>query len=745
VPQFFDAPQIPVNTWPIAVVTADFNGDGKTDLAVASGNSPLNGGNILLGNGDGTFQVLEGFLGGSIAVGDFNNDGKPDLALSDSSAIGSSSITIHLGNGDGTFQAPVTYTLAASSGQLIVGDFNGDGKADLAVANSFTYTGAGAGNGNVSAFLGNGDGTFQSPKAFPAGTSPVSLATGDFNGDGKADLAVIDNDFWNAGYVDVLLGNGDGTFQGFVPYSLGTAAVGVVAVASLRKNGKADLIVTCDDVTVRVLLGNGDGTFQLPQAYGTYAGGGPPIIMDFNGDGNLDIAFADGAGMAGVLLGNGDGTFGEELLFGTGNLPYAVAAADFNGDGKVDLATADWWGNTVTILFGHGDGTFQARNDYPMPGSVSATALADFNHDGNLDMAVVTPCGTTSDCSAGTVSILSGNGDSTFGSPVTYASGSGASSIAVGDFNKDGKLDVVTGNYYVDGDVYSGEDNYFGMSVLLGNGDATFQSHVDYAGGETSTMVYFQTAPVAVADLNGDGNLDIVATGPGLGAMVWLGNGDGSFQPGMPNTNIGGDSTALVLADFNGDGKPDMAVANGSITVGFTHDGMSYQVFGGTTVSVLLGRGDGTFGPPASYETNFFPDGLVAGDFNGDGKLDLAIVSPSSDSNDVRDHISILLGNGDGTFQNRKDLRVEGTGYISIPAGISVGDFNLDGRLDIVLGSGYDYGLARLLLGNGDGTFQAPVAYVTGSDSVAVSVGDLNNDGKPDLAGMGSTRRSPKY
>jgi len=673
VPQFFDAPPIPVNTSPSNLVTADFNGDGKTDLAVATYYSQ---GNILLSNGDGSFQVLDGFgfSGKWIAVGDFNNDGKPDIARSDSSGIGSSSITIHLGIGDGTFQAPVTYTLSAYSEQVITADFNGDGKADLAVANSSTYGGTGTENGNISVLLGNGDGTFQSPKAFQAGAGPASLAVGDLNGDGKLDLATVDQ--WS-NTVTVLFGNGDGTFQAFVPYSLGTSHAATVAVASLRKNGTADLVVTCDDVTVRVLLGNGDGTFQSPQSYGTRAGTflGPPIIADFNGDGNLDIAFADGAGMAGVLLGNGDGTFGTELVFGTGNSPSSVVAADFNGDGKLDLATADGWGNTVTILFGNGDGTFQARNDYPLPGSLTATALADLNDDGKLDVAVVTPCGTTSGCSAGTVSILAGNGDTTFGVPNVFASGSGASSIAVGDFNKDGTLDLVTGNYFVSEYPYEGS-NLFGMSVLLGNGDGTFQTHMDSPGGQTDDLGYSEGASIAVADLNGDSNLDVVATGPGIGAMVWLGNGDGSFQPGVPYTNTGGGSSALVLGDFNGDGNLDLVVANGMQYTEYTHDGAPYTVNEGTTVSVLLGHSDGTFGPPASYETYSDPEGLVAGDFNGDGKLDLATVSPSHDPYDSSDHVSILLGNGDGTFQTHKDFEVGGRGYTAVPVGASVGDFN---------------------------------------------------------------------
>ena len=262
-PQFFDTPLYPnkpSNTG--GAVAADFNGDGKPDLVI--------GGGLLLGNGDGTFQGPKqivippvGSEVSSTVTGDFNNDGKLDLA-----AVVPPGVTIQLGNGDGTFEAPLSYTLDGYLGfgaeHLAISDFNGDGKLDLVVVNSFIQNYP---YGNVSVLLGNGDGTFQPPQDFPVGSIPVSVAAGDFSGDGKADLAVVG--YSNTVYV--LLGNGDGTLQPYVAYSVGNAGsgnTGNIAVASLRGNGQLDLVITCTDVSVRVLLGNGDGRFQPSVAYG---------------------------------------------------------------------------------------------------------------------------------------------------------------------------------------------------------------------------------------------------------------------------------------------------------------------------------------------------------------------------------------------------------------------------------------------------------------------------------------------
>jgi dienelactone hydrolase len=330
-------------TW---VSVADFNGDGKLDLALADCTTSNDIG-ILLGNGDGTFQASlnhpVGTCPTSLAVGDFNGDGKLDLAVAH---IDSNSLSILLGNGDGTFQAPVNYAVPAGPSSVTIGDFNRDGKLDLAVA-LFKVNGTATGT-DISVLLGNGDGTFQAPMSYTTGKAPISVAVGDFNGDGKLDLAVAN---YNSNNVSVLLGNGDGTFQAPMSYSTGQTPV-LVVVGDFNGDGKLDLAVaTSASNNVSVLLGNGDGTFQTVVNYA--AGSWPTSVAvgDFNGDGTLDLAVADQVSRSvSLLLGNGDGTFQAPLGYSVGQVPASVAVGDFNGDGRLDVTVLDSSNGAAAVL-----------------------------------------------------------------------------------------------------------------------------------------------------------------------------------------------------------------------------------------------------------------------------------------------------------------------------------------------------------------------------------------------------------
>jgi len=663
-----------------SVAVGDFNGDGKQDLAVPNYSKWYV--SVLLGNGDGTFKAAGNYgVAGypvSVTVGDFNGDGHLDLAVACHGYSYSNipdNVTVLLNKGDGTFQSAVYYAVGASPSSVTVGDFNHDGYPDLAVANGGTTT--------VSVLFNNGDGTFQAAVNYGVHWSPSSVTVGDFNGDGKLDLAVANQ---GSGDVSVLINNGDGTFQGAVNYGADTGPRSVT-VGDFNGDGYLDLAVanqTNNDVSV--LLGNGDGTFQGAV---NYAVGNSPqsvTVRDFNGDGYLDLATANnGSGDVSVLLGKGDGTFQGAVNYAAGSGLQAVTVGDFNGDGTADLAVASSYGY-VSVLLGNGNGTFQAAPEYTTGHTPTSVALGDFNGDGKLDLAVANRYSPN-------VSVLLGNGDGTFQAPVNYTVGGGPTSVAVGDFNGDGKLDLAVAN--------SGY-GYNQVSVLLGNGDGTFQAAVGYAAGTTPWSV-------AVGDFNGDGYLDLaVANYDSYNVSVLLNNGDGTFAAAV-NYGAGGYyPQSVTVGDFNGDGKPDLAVAN------------SYM----STVSVRLNNGDGTFKGEVRYSLGAAGGYSVAvGDFNGDGKLDLALACYNS----YASWVSVLLGNGDGSFQL----------YVSYNAGFdplsaTVGDFNGDGKPDLAVGN--TDGTVSVLLGKGDGTFQAPVNFAAGYNAASVTVGDFNGDGKPDLA-----------
>jgi len=603
---------------------------------------------------------------------------------------------------------------------IAAGDFNGDGKLDLAVAN--------LGANTVSIFLGRIDGSFGPKVDYATGLQPSSLATGDFNGDGNLDIVVtnenciaiphISSFSCGPGSISILLGNGDGTFQPEVEYATGTAPVFVTA-SDLNGDGKLDLVVAnYQDKTLSILLGNGDGSFQVHIDSSTPAAPLFALIADFNHDGKPDIAAGTIAGVS-VWLGNGDGTLQKQIDFQLRNQDGAIslAAADFNGDGNRDLAVSG--GSTGTSIFlGNGDGTFTFQSIVYSSGG-GAIIAADFNKDGKSDLGVVDTFALNPELNS--VTILLGNGDGTFQAPSSYAMGAYPAAIVAGDFNGDSQPDLAIAN--ANCPLGIGPNFAFtsctagSVTVLLGEGQGLF-------GGTPVGASAAGIAPVFLlpVDLNGDGKPDVVVVNQGDDTVsVLLGNGDGTFKP--QTTYPTGHFPASVQAgDFNGDGKMDLAVVDQVCAT--TANSCSAGA-----VSILLGKGDGTFLPRTDFTVGLTPDTVVVGDFNGDGKLDLAV---GNNGLQLGNTVSVLLGNGDGTFRTPVNYTVAGA-----PLAMVVGDFNKDGKLDLAVNTpiapSNGIGTVSILLGVGDGTFKPRIDFTGGGNSV-IAVGDFNDDGIPDLA-----------
>ena len=660
------------------VAVGDLNGDGKPDLATA--NFETNTVSVLLGNGDGTFGARTDFGAGpdpaAIAIADVNRDGKLDLVVVNETtaevpAGGSfvnGTVSVLLGNGDGTFGPKTDFGTGKLPISVGIGDLDGDGDLDLVVGNSYSHT--------VSVLLGNGDGGF-APKS-DLGIPGGSVALADLNADGKPDLVV------GSGGIAILLGNGDGTFGPRTDYEGGP----LVSVGDMNSDGKPDLVAGTggNASTVSVRLGNGDGTFGAKQDFllGTHYVR-LVAIADLNGDGAPDVVTDKS-----VLLGRGDGTLGPEIPFMTAGAS-AIAVSDLNADGKTDITATGYF--VVSVLLGNGDGTFGAKTEFPAGADPTSVTIAQLNADGKPDLAL-------SDIDENAVSVLLGNGDGTFEARTAYGTGRNPNQVAVGDLNADGKADLVTANFGYGTNT---------VSVLLGNGDGTFGSKTDLGTASTA-------ASVAIGDLNADGKPDLVVANLNTSGSVsaLLGNGDGTFQS-RRDFGTGVSTNCVAVQDLNMDGKPDIIALN----LGSNN----------SSVSVLLGNGDGTFGPRTDFATGHPPSNWVAvGDLNGDGKLDLAVANSGDYSLSVPiGNVSVLLGNGDATFQTKTDYV---TGFGS--ASVAIGDLNADAKPDLAVAN-YLTNTVSVLLGNGDGTFGAKMDYGTGDGPRSVAIGDLNGDGKPEI------------
>ena len=618
-------------------------------------------------------------------VADFNNDGNPDTA-----SVTGAGIKVQLLAADGSVLSSTIYSpgFSTAGGQgisLIAGDFNADGILDLVVTN---VGNPGSDSGNAAIMLGTASGAFGKPSTINAGANPYSVVTVDLNGDGKLDLAVANQASAGAqpgygpGAISVLLGNGEGTFTAPAIYTTGEDSKGFpdsIIAADFNGDGLPDLAVANrNDNSVSTLLNSGGGRFGQAVVTSLPVGVEYLAFADFNHDGKMDLlASSNNSSALAMLLGKGDGTFQAPALTAGPNNPASIGLLPVS-DGTTLAVTADsLTGNAwFTVISAQGVVSGPPLNF--IGGMPTGVAIADLNGDGQPD-AVVT--GASNDV----VVMLSQAG--VFRSPVGYSLPNSPSpqAVAIGDLNGDGKLDVVTAN----------EDG--SVSALLGNGDGTLQQ----AG---STSANLGPTALALADFNGDGKLDAAVASYGTGAANYVdggvailrGNGDGTFQaPSMLSAN-GLHGAAVSAQDLNGDGIPDIA----AVMVGSS----------GTpaTLAIFLGQQGGMFGPVRTFVLKTLTrseSAIVIGDFNGDGKPDIAAYS------NYGTQIDVMLGDGTGAFKEAPNPPITN---VANNARLALGDINGDGKQDLVTPDSF-------LLGNGDGTFQAEQQYLASPSATSVA------------------------
>ena len=475
-----------------------------------------------------------------------------------------------------------------------------------------------------------------------------------------------------------------------------------LATADFDHDGFQDVVIANEWGGVSVLLGAGDGSFAPATSHGSSSEPGHVLTHDFNGDGNVDVAVTDWRNYdtVYVFLGNGDGTFGDPSHYGTGGGAASLGIGDLNGDGQADLAVANSWEDDIEILLGQGDGTFMTDSRIPVGDFPDSIAVADVDADGRLDLLIAV------DGSA--IGVLRGRGDASFNATVTFAAGFPISALAVADVDGDDHADIVGLVAYL------GSLAGPGFGVLRGNGDGTF-GPATIQGWQTGNPGGIQG--LAVHDVDGDGHIDVVmpAWGDQLysGVAIAFGNGDGTFGAQEIHGGAGG-VAAVGFADFDGDGRTDIAAADA-------------MVEGATILSNHGGRSLGD--RPPAYAAGVSPISALIADFDADGRPDVAAIDR------VSANASILMGSGDGRLLPERRFP---TGGLPGLGAVVADDFDGDGRVDLAVGLRQS-GNVSILRGSGDGTFEPPLSFPFGVGTSYLISADLNHDGDPDLATSNST------
>ncbi len=745
------SPGIRTNSSSVAV--ADFNADGKLDVVLT--NIDFNAVFVALGDGAGNFSNFKnystnGFYPVHVVARDFNGDGKVDLAVANQAATGNN-VSILLGNGIGGFGVATTHAAGGSPSFIETGDFNSDNKIDLAVA---SY---GSGQ-NISILLGNGAGAFGAPTTFSSGgTSPGTLAAADFNGDGKIDLAAVNQHEAN---VVILSGNGAGSFSPSASYESGASSPNFVTAADLNSDGNSDLVIGHELPQKVSVLVNTCGAGDQPPTLGFSA----PSYATNEANGIFNVTVNRSGALAGAATVNyatsdGTATNPSDYKATSGTLSFAPGEASKTFPVEVVNDALDETNETVFVTLGNPSGsavlgTASAATihifDDDLPPSVSVSDASVAEGNGGTTSAVFTI--RLSGASGLQVQVNYATSDVSTSPGLDYVGVSGTLTFAPGETSKTIAVTVngdttpeVNDNFLL---TLTAPANAFiadpqGVGTIIDDDSAcptpSFNSRVDHAvgffphgivtgdfnkdGKPDVALAHLESygvslllgngsggfaAPrnfpanagrsLAAGDVNVDGNLDLVTSG----GLALLGDGTGNFTT-VANSHPG-QFTYVLVVDLNLDGKPDLA-------------GVNFN-----QVSIMRGDGAGGFGAPVIYAAGTSPRHLVTGDFNGDGKIDLVVANMNSQN------VSLMLGDGAGAFEAARNFEAGAN-----PAEIGVGDFNRDGKADLAV-TDEGSNSVSILFGNGAAGFSAPSVNGVGVRPTGLVVADFNGDQQADLA-----------
>lgn len=623
---------VPTDSFPFKVMFEDVNRDGNLDIV--SGNSSSNTLSTCLGDGLGAFaaptNIAIGVVPERLAAGDFDLDGDVDLAFT---VFAGDQVGVVLNDGSGTFGAAAFYATGDGPIGLSVGDFDRDGDPDFVISNRNTN--------DISFKPGNGDGTFAAGTTTTTGDQPDEIAAGDLDRDGDLDVVACSN---GQNQVSVLLGSGTGTFSGLT--LLSSLFPRDVDLADFNGDTVLDIITIGNNSGVApgrttIFPGTGLGTFLAGVVFS--GNGSEPFdlnINDFNRDGKPDIGFADFTSREVFLVPNTTpwpvpSNLVEITEPAIGALPGGLGTADFDRDGKSDLGSTNAGAGIVELQRGTGGRNFTAAGTASVGAGCGNILLADMNDDGRTDIvATRIPVGPQG------VSVALGTGSGTFGAPIDVTIGDIPTSLAVGDFDRDGNLDLAVGDAGPTGAV----------NVLLGDGAGNLTLNATVNPSQIP-------GALAVGDFDIDGDADLAVAGQ-TDMTIFLGNGDGTFAAGTPVT-CGDGANAMVSADFNRDGRPDLVTSDSN----------------SNSVTVFLGDGTGVFPAGTSIPTGIRPRSVNLVDYDRDGKFDLLLSEEDTG-------LIVMIGDGVGGFPTILPFPSD-----DLPARLVAGDFNRDGLVDAAVSS----------------------------------------------------------